>query len=113
MKRWASIYLGPVDGSDMKGILRLLKEASNIEGPVMVHVLTHKGAGYLPAERHPARFHGTEPFDIETGLPSKPRVKANYTDIFSTVMRKLGDRDEKVGSNHSGYDGWYGTQTFS
>lgn len=41
------IYLGPVDGSDMKGILRLLKEASNIEGPVMVHVLTHKGAGYL------------------------------------------------------------------
>lgn len=90
------IYLGPVDGSDMKGILRLLKEASNIEGPVMVHVLTHKGAGYLPAERHPARFHGTEPFDIETGLPSKPRVKANYTDIFSTVMRKLGDRDEKV-----------------
>ena len=35
-------------------------------------------------------------FDIETGLPSKPRVKANYTDIFSTVMRKLGDRDEKV-----------------
>lgn len=90
------IYLGPVDGSDMKGILRLLKEASNIEGPVMVHVLTHKGAGYLPAERHPARFHGTEPFDIETGLQSKPRVKANYTDIFSTVMRKLGDRDEKV-----------------
>ena len=90
------IYLGPVDGSDMKGILRLLKEESNIEGPVMVHVLTHKGAGYLPAERHPARFHGTEPFDIETGLPSKPRVKANYTDIFSTVMRKLGDRDEKV-----------------
>ena len=52
--------------------------------------------GSPPAERHPARFHGTEPFDIETGLPSKPRVKANYTDIFSTVMRKLGDRDEKV-----------------
>ena len=42
------------------------------------------------------RFHGTEPFDIETGLPKNPRVKANYTDIFSTVMRKLGDRDEKV-----------------
>ncbi len=90
------IYLGPVDGSDVRGILRLLKEASNIDGPVLVHVLTHKGAGYEPAERHPARFHGTEPFDIETGLPSRPRVKANYTDIFSTVMRKLGDRDPKV-----------------
>lgn len=90
------IYLGPVDGSDTQGILKLLKEASNIDGPVMIHVLTHKGAGYEAAERHPARFHGTEPFDIETGLPLHPRTKANYTDIFSTVMRKMGDRDEKV-----------------
>lgn len=90
------IYLGPVDGGDLKGILRLLREAAKIEGPVMVHVLTHKGAGYEPAERHPARFHGTEPFEIETGLPKVPRVKANYTDIFSTVMRKLGDRNPKV-----------------
>lgn len=90
------IYLGPVDGSDMNGIVKLMKEASRIDGPVLIHVITHKGAGYTPAERHPARFHGTEPFDIETGLPKTPRVKANYTDIFSTVMRKLGDRDEKV-----------------
>ena len=90
------MYLGPVDGSDVKGIEKLLKEAMNVEGPVLVHVMTHKGSGYAPAERHPARFHGTEPFDIETGLPKKARVKANYTDVFSTVMRKLGDRDEKV-----------------
>ncbi len=90
------IYLGPVDGSDIPGMVKLLKEASNIDGPVMIHVLTHKGAGYEIAERHPARFHGTEPFNIETGLPLHPRTKANYTDIFSTVMRKMGDRDEKV-----------------
>lgn len=90
------IYLGPVDGGDVKGIAKLIKEASRIDGPVLVHVMTHKGAGYAPAERHPARFHGTEPFDIETGLPKHPRAIANYTDIFSTVMRKLGDRDEKV-----------------
>ncbi len=90
------IYLGPVDGGDIKGIVKLLREASHIDGPVLVHVMTHKGAGYVPAERHPARFHGTEPFEIETGLPKKPRTKANYTDIFSTVMRKLGDRDKKV-----------------
>ena len=90
------MYLGPVDGSDYKAIEKVLKEAMNVEGPVLVHVMTHKGAGYAPAERHPARFHGTEPFEIETGLPSKKRIKANYTDIFSTVMRKLGDRDEKV-----------------
>ena len=90
------VYLGPVDGGNLHGIVKLLREASHIDGPVVIHVMTHKGAGYAPAERHPARFHGTEPFDIETGLPKNPRVKANYTDIFSTVMRKLGDRDEKV-----------------
>jgi len=90
------MYLGPVDGRDYKAIEKLLKEAMHVDGPVLVHVMTHKGAGYAPAERHPARFHGTEPFDIETGLPSKKRIKSNYTDIFSTVMRKLGDRDEKV-----------------
>lgn len=90
------IYLGPVDGGDLKGIMKLMREASHIDGPVLVHVMTHKGAGYLPAERHPARFHGTEPFEIETGLPKHKRTTANYTDIFSTVMRKLGDRDEKV-----------------
>ena len=90
------MYLGPVDGGDLKAMEKLLKEAMNVDGPVLVHVLTHKGAGYAPAERHPARFHGTEPFQIETGLPVKPRIKANYTDIFSTVMRKLGDRDDKV-----------------
>lgn len=90
------IYLGPVDGGDIKGIQKLMREASRIDGPVLVHVLTHKGAGYPPAERHPARFHGTEPFDIETGIPKNPRITANYTDVFSTVMRKLGDREEKV-----------------
>lgn len=90
------IYLGPVDGGDIKGIVKLMREASHIDGPVLVHVMTHKGAGYAPAERHPARFHGTEPFEIETGLPKNPRTTANYTDIFSTVMRKLGDRDKKV-----------------
>lgn len=90
------VYLGPVDGGDIHGIEKLLREASHIDGPVMIHVMTHKGSGYAPAERHPARFHGTDPFDIDTGIPSNPRIKANYTDIFSTVMRKFGDRDEKV-----------------
>lgn len=90
------LYLGPVDGHDTAAMVKVLKEASRLQGPVLVHVITKKGKGYLPAERHPARFHGTEPFDIDTGLPVKKHLKANYTDIFSTVMRKLGDRDEKV-----------------
>ncbi len=89
-------YLGPVDGHDINRLLRVLAEAKKVKGPVLVHVLTEKGKGYVPAERHPARFHGAEPFEIETGLPKNPRTTANYTDIFSTVMCKLGQRDEKV-----------------
>lgn len=89
-------YLGPVDGHDIAGLVRVIQEAKRVKGPVMIHALTQKGKGYVPAERHPARFHGTEPFDIETGIPSHPRTVSNYTDIFSTVMCKLGQRDEKV-----------------
>ncbi|MBD5444616.1 MAG: 1-deoxy-D-xylulose-5-phosphate synthase [Lachnospiraceae bacterium] len=89
-------YLGPVDGHNIQEMLRMLKEARKVRGAVLIHAITQKGRGYGPAERHPARFHGAEPFDIETGIPSKPRTKANYTDIFSTVMCKLGQRDENV-----------------
>ncbi len=89
-------YLGPVDGHNISGMLRIFREASKVNGAVVVHIITQKGKGYLPAEHHPARFHGAEPFEIETGLPLHPRTKANYTNVFSTVMRKLGERDEKV-----------------
>lgn len=89
-------YLGPVDGHNIPAMLKVLQEAKRTRNAVLVHVITEKGKGFAPAERHPARFHGAEPFDIETGLPTKPRTTANYTDIFSTVMTKLGARDEKV-----------------
>ncbi len=89
-------YLGPVDGHNIPAMLRMFQEAKRVRNTVLVHVITQKGKGFEPAERHPARFHGAEPFDIETGLPTKPRTTANYTDIFSTVMCKLGARDEKV-----------------
>ena len=89
-------YLGPVDGHDIGQMVRVFNVAKRVKKAVLVHVLTQKGKGYLPAERHPARFHGAEPFEVETGLPTHPRAKANYTDIFSTVMTKLGQRDEKV-----------------
>lgn len=89
-------YLGPVDGHNISDMMRMFQEAKRVRNAVIVHVITQKGKGFEPAERHPARFHGAEPFDVETGLPSKPRTTSNYTDIFSTVMCKLGARDEKV-----------------
>lgn len=89
------MYLGPVDGHDIGALVRVLREAMQVQGPVLVHVMTKKGYGYPPAEQHPARFHGTAPFEIKSGLPVK-NEKPTYTDIFSTVMRKMGDREEKV-----------------
>ena len=89
-------YLGPVDGHNTAALVRTIKEARKVKKAVMIHVMTKKGKGYEPAERHPARFHGTEPFIVENGLPRNPRTTANYQDIFSTVMCKLGARDEKV-----------------
>ena len=89
-------YLGPVDGHDINAMVRTFQEARRIRKAVIVHVITEKGRGFTPAERHPARFHGTEPFDVETGLPLKARTSANYTDVFSTVMLKLASRDERV-----------------
>jgi len=89
-------YLGPVDGHDIAAMTKVLKEAKRVKNAVVVHVLTQKGKGYEPAEKHSARFHGAEPFEIATGLPLHKKEKANYTDVFATVMNKLGERDEKV-----------------
>lgn len=89
-------YLGPVDGHNISAMREAINDAKRCEGPVLVHVVTKKGKGYLPAERHPARFHGTEPFEIATGLVKNPKVKPSYTDIFSTVMVKQGERNPDV-----------------
>lgn len=88
-------YLGPVDGHNIPQLIKTFQEAKRFEGPILVHVLTQKGRGYEPAMRHPARFHGAGPFDVKTGLPVG-KSKPTYTDVFSTVMRKMGDRRKDV-----------------
>lgn len=89
-------YLGPVDGHDINAMTKVFKEAKRCKTAVVVHVITQKGKGFAPAINHPARFHGAEPFDIETGLPKNKKTKSNYTDVFSTVMCKLGDRNDRL-----------------
>ncbi len=89
-------YLGPVDGHDIQGLIKVIKEAKRRKNAVLIHVSTKKGKGYGPAEKHPARFHGAEPFDVATGVPKKKKTKANWTDVFSTVMIKLGQRNKDV-----------------
>ena len=88
-------YLGPVNGHDIPRMIRVLQEAKRMQGPVLVHVLTEKGRGYQPAIRHPERFHGTNPFAVETGIPLETG-DPTWTDIFSTVILKLGEREPRI-----------------
>ena len=89
-------YLGPIDGHDMQKMLRAFNEASRVEGPVVVHVITKKGKGYPPAEKHPDRFHGTGRFAIDTGRPLERQKSLSYSDVFSSVMRKLARENKDL-----------------
>ncbi len=88
-------YLGPVDGHNIRAMIEAFRTAERMKGPVLVHVVTQKGRGYQPAVHHPERFHGASPFDLRNGVPLDNGV-TTYTDIFSTVMVKMGDRNPKV-----------------
>lgn len=79
-------YLGPVPGHNIPVLCRALREARRMDGPVLLHVITEKGKGYEPAERHPDKFHGIGPFQIETGEPETEKKKDSYTDVFGKVL---------------------------
>ena len=89
-------YLGPVDGHDIDKLRKIFKEAKRLNHAVLVHVLTKKGYGYQPAEENPARFHGTDPFDIETGIVKNKSVRDSYTDVFSKVICDEAEKNEKI-----------------
>ncbi len=85
-------YLGPVDGHDIKTLVKTLKEARRMDHAVLVHVLTKKGKGYAPAEKNPSRFHGIDPFDIATGKSLKEKTAPTYTDVFSKEICRLAEQ---------------------
>lgn len=89
-------YLGPVDGHDLKTLTKTLNEAKRVNHAVLVHVVTKKGKGYLPAETNPSKFHGTGSFDVTTGETIGGSGKDSYTDIFSKVLADIGKKDKKV-----------------
>lgn len=89
-------YMGPVDGHNLKLLTRLLRYAKEeISGPVLLHVKTVKGKGYLPAETAPHRFHGVGPFDLETGEAKEPS-KPNYSAVFGQTLCRLAQKNDKV-----------------
>lgn len=88
-------YIGPVDGHDIGALLNAFTAIGELNGPVLLHVLTKKGKGYPPAEEDPAAFHGIGPFVVETGKAKKPSP-VSYTNVFSSALVEIAERDKRV-----------------
>ena len=88
-------YIGPIDGHDIKEMVRVLNALKRLNEPVVMHVVTQKGRGYVPAEQNPSAFHGVGSFDIATGesLASK---SLTYTSVFSKTICRLGKAHSDV-----------------
>lgn len=89
-------YLGPVDGHNISQMVKVFQEAKKLDHAVLIHVITRKGKGYEYAEKTPSKFHGVEPFDKETGEILKPKKNLTYTDVFSHVLVKMAQNDDKI-----------------
>lgn len=89
------VYLGPVNGHSIEELDKVLRTAKSYHQPVLVHVKTTKGRGYLPAEKNPGEYHGISKFDIVTG---NPEVSANecFSTVFGRELVKLADKDERI-----------------
>ena len=88
-------YYGPVDGHDVKDLISVLRAARDIQEPTLVHVVTKKGKGYLPAEEDPARFHGIGKFDPVTGKKLAAKVRT-FSDSFGDTMVSLAKDNPKL-----------------
>ena len=89
-------YLGPVDGHDVNYLTRLLRYAKELNCPVLLHIKTVKGKGYLPAEQEPDRFHGVGPFHKEDGTPLHPVSGETFSSVFGQMMCRLAQEREDV-----------------
>ena len=88
-------YLGPVDGHNEEELERMLRITKELDGPVLLHVITKKGKGYKIAEENPDKFHATGPFDIETGKGKKEKSK-DYSKVFGDKLVELAQKNDKI-----------------
>ena len=90
-------YFGPLQGHNLPHLIEMLENARDLEGPVLIHVMTTKGKGYPPAEENPDQFHGVGPFDVATGKVTAAKGGAkSYTGIFGETLVKLAANDPKI-----------------
>ncbi len=87
-------YIGPIDGHDLKLLIKVMNQAKKSDKPVIIHAVTKKGLGYLPAMENPDLYHGVSPFDKEKGVESTK--KETYSSIFGQTMVNLGEKNDKL-----------------
>ena len=88
-------YIGPVNGHDLKHLIRVLRRAKEDDKPLLIHVVTQKGRGYTPAEDHPDTFHGIAPFYIESGA-QKGEQRLSSGAIAARQLIEMADSDIRV-----------------
>jgi len=88
-------YLGPVDGHNIEKLESILKTSKQVNGPVLIHVLTKKGKGYKFAEKNPDKFHAISPFNIENGELKTPKEK-DYSKVFGEKIVELAKENSKI-----------------
>lgn len=89
-------YFGPIDGHNIALLKLTIQDALVRGGPVLIHVTTRKGKGYLPAEQDPARFHSTAPFEIETDTTTVTPGVRTYTEIFGETLVDIGQKEPRL-----------------
>ncbi|MCL2699186.1 MAG: 1-deoxy-D-xylulose-5-phosphate synthase [Defluviitaleaceae bacterium] len=89
-------YVGPVDGHDLEQLIAVLGKVRRMSGPVLLHVYTTKGKGYDRAETAPAKYHGVDSFNIETGNPLETKVWDTYSDVLGKAMQQLAEKNDKI-----------------
>ena len=88
-------YFGPVDGHNIEELESILKTSKQVNGPVLIHVLTKKGKGYKFAEKNPDKFHAISPFNIENGELKTPKEK-DYSKVFGEKIVELAKENSKI-----------------
>ena len=89
-------YIGPVDGQRLPELIELLENVKSMKGPILIHVKTKKGKGYLAAERKPSHYHSVSPFCIATGEGAGKKGNGTFSDAFGEAMVKLAGEEEKL-----------------
>jgi 1-deoxy-D-xylulose-5-phosphate synthase len=89
-------YLGPLDGHDLPQLVEVFNNINQLDGPLLVHVMTTKGKGYKPAEDKPAKYHGVGAFDVATGKGAPKSSAMSYTDVFGETIVALAEQDPRI-----------------